>query len=57
MNEKPSNRGKPWSLQDVAALKELATGKAQARIIAFELCRTEGAVRRKAADLEVELDA
>ena len=44
-------------MQDVAALQKLAARKAQARIIVFELCRTEGAVRRRAVKLHVELVA
>ncbi len=57
MDERPSNHGKPWSLQDVAALKELAARKAQAGIIALDLGWTEGAVRGKAAERHVELRA
>lgn len=55
MKEKPSNHGKPWSLQDVVALKKLATRKTPAKVMAFELCRTEEAVIRKAAELRVDL--
>jgi hypothetical protein len=57
MDEKPSNHGKPWSLPHVAALKKLAANKANARIVAFELCRTEGAVRARTAELHAELAA
>jgi hypothetical protein len=54
MNEKPSNHGQPWSLQDVVALKKLVARKASPKVIAFELGRAEDVVKRKAAELHVE---
>jgi hypothetical protein len=57
MDEKPSDHGRPWSLQDGAALKELAARKVQAGIIAIDLGPTEGAVRGKVAELHMELVA
>lgn len=51
----PKNNGKPWTVQDDAALKKLAEGNTPTRVIALKLGRTEGAVQSHASSVGVSL--
>lgn len=47
------NTGKEWTKDDLRQLKELAKENTQTRIIGLKLGRTEGSVRKEAANEKV----
>lgn len=49
------NAGKPWPVQDVRQLKELAKGNTPTRVIALKLGRTETAIYAKASSEGISL--
>lgn len=51
----PKNHGKTWSAKDDAALRKLAKGNTPTGLIAWELGRTEAAVRSHASEERVSL--
>ena len=53
--KKPTNHGKPWTLQDDQKLARLAKGNTPTGLIAHEMGRTEDAVRSHASDTSVSL--
>ena len=55
MAKEPVNSGKPWSASDEKRLGQLAKGNTPTGLIAWELGRTEDAVRAKASDIGVSL--
>jgi hypothetical protein len=46
---------KPWTVEDVSALKELAANRTPARMIAVKLGRTLGAVQARASAERISL--
>lgn len=55
MPKPPKNHGNPWTAADDRKLNQLASGNTPTRLIAYELGRTEGAVRSHASDIDVSL--
>lgn len=55
MAKKPSNSGKQWTQQEEKKLEQLAEHNKPTPLIAWELGRTEGAVRNKASELDISL--
>lgn len=55
MAKSTRNTGKPWTPQDVKALKTLAAGNTPTRVIGLKLGRTEAAVYGKASAEDVSL--
>ena len=51
----PKNHGKSWSNQDVSKLEKLVKGNTPTGLLAYELGRTEEAIRAKASELEISL--
>jgi hypothetical protein len=51
----PANSGKPWTIADVAKLRDLAKGNTPTRVIAIKLERTPTAVNDKAAVEKISL--
>jgi hypothetical protein len=49
------NSGKPWTLQEVRQLRELAGDNTPTRVIGLKLGRTEDAVRTRASDENISL--
>ena len=55
MPKEPKNHGKQWSEKDIEKLEKLADGNTPTGLIAYQLGRTEDAVRSKASDEEISL--
>jgi hypothetical protein len=55
MAKTPKNNGKQWTENDVKKLEKLVKGNTQTGLIAYELGRSEDAVRSKASDLDISL--
>ena len=55
MAKTPKNSGKHWTPAEEKTLRELARGNTPTRLIAWELGRSEQAVRNKASDEDVTL--
>lgn len=55
MKTTPKNNGKQWSENDVNKLKKLVKGNTPTGLIAYELGRSQDAVRGKASDLDISL--
>lgn len=55
MAKTPKNHGKSWSNQDVSKLEKLVKGNRPTGLLAYELGRTEEAIRAKASELEISL--
>jgi hypothetical protein len=55
MAKKPSKSGAAWTPQDVKALREMAAHNRPTGIIAYELQRSEIAVRSKASEKKISL--
>lgn len=55
MAKTPKNQGKSWSNQDVSKLEKLVKGNTPTGLLAYELGRTEEAIRAKASELEISL--
>lgn len=55
MKKKPVNAGKTWTSDDIAKLRQLATGNTPTRVMAMKLGRTADAVYGKANDLGLSL--
>jgi hypothetical protein len=55
MSKSTRNSGKPWSLDDVKSLKQLAKGNTPTGVMSIQLGRTEDAIRAKASELGVSL--
>lgn len=55
MKKTPKNQGKEWNEKDISNLKKLVKGNTPTGLIAYELGRSEGAVRSKASEIEVSL--
>ena len=51
----PKNQGKAWSSDDIKKLKNLTKGNTQTGLIAYELGRSEDAVRGKASNEGISL--
>ena len=47
--------GKPWTDADVRELKQFVKGNTPTRVIGVKLGRTEGAIYRKASELDISL--
>ena len=55
MAKTPKNQGKEWTDKDISNLKKLVKGNTPTGLIAYELGRSEDAVRSKASDIDVSL--
>ena len=55
MAKTPSNHRKEWTKPQERKLEKLAEGNTPTRLIAWELGRTEAAVRQKASENDVSL--
>ena len=55
MAKTPKNHGKDWTKSDVAQLRKLAKGNTPTGLVAYELGRTEDAVRSKASNENISL--
>lgn len=55
MAKEPANHGKHWTGKEEKELRDLAKGNTPTRLIAWEMKRTEDAVRAKASDLNLSL--
>ena len=55
MAKTPKNNGKQWTDNDVNKLEKLVQGNTPTGLIAYQLGRSEYAVRAKASDLEISL--
>lgn len=55
MAKTPKNHGKYWTEQDINKLEKLVKGNTPTGLLAYELGRTEDAIRAKASDLEISL--
>lgn len=55
MAKTPKNQGKSWTEQDINKLEKLVKGNTPTGLLAYELGRTEDAIRAKASDLEISL--
>jgi hypothetical protein len=55
MAKTPKNNGKQWTDADVIKLEKLVKGNTPTGLIAYQLGRSEDAVRSKASVLEVSL--
>ncbi len=55
MKKTPSHHGEEWTNADIHKLERLAGGNTPTELIAWELGRTEGAVRSKASDEDISL--
>jgi len=55
MAKTPKNHGKQWTDNDVNKFKKLVKGNIPTGLIAYELGRSEDAIRSKASDLEISL--
>lgn len=51
----PENSGKKWANDDISKLKDMASKNRVTGIIAYELKRTEDAIRSKANELNISL--
>lgn len=55
MAKTPKNSGKRWTDNDVSKLEKLVKGNTPTGLIAYQLGRSEDAVRSKASDLDISL--
>lgn len=55
MAKTPKNSGKQWTDNDVRKLEKLVKGNTPTGLIAYQLGRSEDAVRSKASDLGISL--
>jgi hypothetical protein len=55
MGKVPKNQGKEWSAEDLKKLNNLAKGNTPTPLIAYDLGRSEGAIRNKAGNEEISL--
>lgn len=55
MAKTPKNNGKKWTDTDVSKLEKLVLGNTPTGLIAYQLGRSEDAVRSKASDLDISL--
>jgi len=55
MAKTPKNSGKQWTENDVTKLEKLVKGNTPTGLIAYQLGRSEDAVRSKASDLDISL--
>lgn len=55
MAKRPINHGKHWSDAEVKKLEKLAKGNTPTGLIAYELQRTDDAIRAKASQEEISL--
>lgn len=55
MAKTPKKHGKAWTATDENQLKKLARGNTPTRLIAYELERTEDAIRAKASEIDLSL--
>lgn len=55
MANTPQKSGKQWTGNDVSKLKKLVNGNTPTRLIAYELGRSEGAIRSKVSKLYISL--
>lgn len=55
MAKTPKNSGKQWTENDVSKLEKLVKGNTPTGLIAYQLGRSEDAVRSKASDLDISL--
>jgi hypothetical protein len=55
MAKTPENNGKQWSDKDVNKLEKLVKGNTPTGLIAYELGRSEEAIRSKASNLDISL--
>lgn len=55
MAKTPKNNGKQWTDNDVGKLEKLVKGNTPTGLIAYELGRSEDAIRSKASDLDISL--
>jgi hypothetical protein len=55
MANTPQKSGKQWTGNDVSKLKKLVNGNTPTRLIAYELGRSEGAIRSKVSKLDISL--
>lgn len=55
MAKTPKNHGKSWTEQDINKLEKLVKGNTPTGLLAYELGRTEDAIRAKASDLDISL--
>jgi hypothetical protein len=55
MAKTPKNHGKSWTNQDVSKLEKLVKGNTPTGLLAYELGRTQEAIRAKASELEISL--
>lgn len=51
----PPNSGRPWTPADEAKLEKLAKGNTPTGLIAYELSRSESAIRSHASDIDLSL--
>jgi hypothetical protein len=51
----PKNQGKAWTDKDISNLKKLVKGNTPTGLIAYELGRSEDALRSKASDIDISL--
>ena len=55
MAKTPKNNGKQWTENDVTKLEKLVKGNTPTGLIAYELGRSEDAVRSKSSVLDISL--
>ena len=55
MAKTPKNSGKQWTDNDVNKLEKLVKGNTPTGLIAYELGRSEEAIRTKASNLDISL--
>jgi hypothetical protein len=55
MAKTPKNQGKSWTNQDVSKLEKLVKGNTPTGLLAYELGRTQEAIRAKASELGISL--
>ena len=55
MANTPKKSGKQWTDNDVSKLEKLITGNTPTRLIAYELGRSEDAIRSKVSKLDISL--
>lgn len=55
MAKTPKNHGNKWTNDDISKLQKLVKGNTPTGLLAYELGRTEDAIRAKASDLDISL--
>ncbi len=55
MANTPQKSGKQWTDNDDSKLEKLVNGNTPTRLIAYELGRSEGAIRSKVSKLDISL--